>query len=154
MKNPEKFLNGTSNEVVDAVSLKASSGDIRGLMSALPGLELLWKHDPPAYLGAVKIDVHALIASSDPEARAAVLTTFSNVMDKTSPSDTVAATAYFGLKWKIISDYCNLEEVRANKQLLNEPDTHIMHVTHDQGISGKGRKLRLFATADFRQKSR
>jgi len=107
-----------TKHVIDAVSQKATAGDIRGLMAMQPDFENLWKQDSTGYLEAMKLNTHALIAAPDPEARKNALNTFSSILEKTSPTDTVAATAYFELKWKIIGDYFNLVEVRENKDRL------------------------------------
>lgn len=110
--------NDTGKRAVDAVTQKASAGDIRGLIASLPNLEPLWKEDPVAYLEAVKVDVQALIKSGNPEAKNAALSALPNLIGKTCPADTAAAAAYVRLKFTTIGNYFNFNEVRADKERL------------------------------------
>jgi hypothetical protein len=103
---------------VTAMTQKAAAHDIRGLIDALPGLELLWKQEPLAYIQAVKASVRVLNTSSDPEAAKASLAIFPNIINKTSPPGTEEAYVYFGQKSFIVMNYFNLREVRENRQWL------------------------------------
>lgn len=110
--------NDTGKRAVDAVTQKASAGDIRGLIDSLPNLEPLWKEDPVAYLEAVKVDVQALIKSGNPDARNAALSVLPNLIGKTCPADTGTAAAYIRIKYTTIGSYFNFNEVRADKERL------------------------------------
>lgn len=111
-------LDENGKRVFDSISLKVSSGDSRGLIRDLPTIEYLWEKDTTAYLEAVKIVAPVLRNEADLTAKDAALNLLTNVLNKSSPTETVAATAYFQLKDKIVSGYFNLEEVRTDKARL------------------------------------
>lgn len=108
----------TGKRAVDAMTQKASAGDIRGLIDSLPNLENLWKEDPVAYLEAVRINVRALIASGNPDAKNSALSAFPNLIAKTCPAATATATIYIRIKYTTIGNYFNFNEVRAGKERL------------------------------------
>jgi hypothetical protein len=110
--------NDNKHQVIQTVELKVSSGDISGLLDAVPDLELLGQEDTLGYLSAVKVAAPALRSSTNKDAKKVALSIFEKVIEKKAPAETDAATEYFRLKDKIIRGYFNLEEVRANKARL------------------------------------
>lgn len=108
----------SGKRALDAVTQKASAGDIRGLIDSLPNLEPLWKEDPVAYLEAVKVDVQALIKSGNPDAKNAALSALPKLIAKTCPKDTATAASYIRFKSTTIGNYFNFHEVRADKERL------------------------------------
>jgi hypothetical protein len=108
----------SSKRALDAVTQKASAGDIRGLIDSLPNLEPLWNEDPVAYMEAVKVDVQALIKSGNPDAKNAALSALPNLIAKTCPKDTATADSYIRFKYTTLGSYFNFNEVRADKERL------------------------------------
>ncbi len=140
--------NETSKRAVESVTLKASAGDVRGLIDALPNLELLWQDDPVAYLEAVKIDVQALIKSGNPDAKNAVLSAFPNLISKTCPADTGAAASYVRIKYTTITNYFAFDEIRSDKGHLLMIATFLGEVRslripdyQNQGTNMPGREI-------------
>jgi hypothetical protein len=105
-------------QAVDAVSKRASAGDVHGLIEFLPDLERLWKQDPVSYVEAVKVGVQALIKSGEVDAKNAVIAALPNLIDKTCPSDTASATFYIRGKYATICSYFSFNEVRTDKDRL------------------------------------
>lgn len=118
LASPLMAQNDAGKRAVDAVTQKASAGDIRGLIDSLPNLEPLWKEDPVAYLEALKVAVQTLIKSGNPDAKNAALSALPNLIGKTCPADTATAAAYIRLKYTTIGSYFNFSEVRENKERL------------------------------------
>jgi hypothetical protein len=108
----------SGKRALDAVTQKASAGDIRGLIDSLPNLEPLWNEDPVAYMEAVKVDVQALIKSGNPDAKNAALSALPKLIAKTCPKDTATAASYIWFKYTTLGSYFNFNEVRADKERL------------------------------------
>ncbi len=108
----------SGKRALDAVTQKASAGDIRGLIDSLPNLEPLWREDPVAYMEAVKVDVQALIKSGNPDAKNAALSALPKLIAKTCPKDTATAASYIWFKDTTIGSYFNFHEVRADQERL------------------------------------
>jgi hypothetical protein len=107
-----------NQHVIDKMTQMSSTGNIRGLIAALPELEKLWDQDPMAYLESVKINVRALSSQdvSDPEVVKSVVATFSRVSEKKCPPGTESSIIYFESKYSIIGDCFKLREVRENQE--------------------------------------
>lgn len=103
---------------VDSVVQKASTGDIRGLTDSLPNLEGLWKEDPVAYFDAIKVSIPTLIKSGNLDAKNAALAAFPNLIAKTCPKGTAAATAYIAAKSTSLGSYFSFKEISGNKDRL------------------------------------
>ncbi|MEO8615218.1 MAG: hypothetical protein ABI600_08770 [Luteolibacter sp.] len=140
--------NDSSKIAIDAITQKASAGDIHGLIESLPDLERLWKDQPVAYFDAIKVSIPSLIKSGNSEAKEAALTAFPNLIAKTCPADTAAATAYIAAKSSTLGSYFSFKEIWGDKgrllmiaDFLSEVRTLRIPNYQNQGTNMPGREI-------------
>lgn len=109
-----------ANTNVTYLKIIAASNDVSAVIQTLPDVEKLWPQDPDAYLKLINQSAHILSTALDdvvdPRAKRAFINSFTNMMQKTCPTNEAQSSSWVELKWNTIFYFFeSCDEIRNDK---------------------------------------